>query len=248
LPGLELSFSQTIAEISAIAKVAEPFIHPPSLGALDRFVDRLQSIRNSPETDTYPVSIDDKYPLLTRLSKGEYEPGGGGRTVFGEIVCISTIRPLGMHSTKFWPKRTFRMEGLVTTRLRVMDAETNSEVARWHHDIAQASTPFYTVHTQFQSKKDDNAFPASLPIPRLPGLMITLGDSIEFLLAELFQTEWTKHVARDTAQLKEWRSIQKDRFIRFLTWESDCLKGCSVGTPWNLLKAKSPPASLFYAK
>jgi hypothetical protein len=68
-------------------------------------------------------------------------------------------------------------------------------------------------------------------------------DALEFVLAELFQEEWVKHVAQENDAIRNWAGCQRERLIKLLKWQQDRLEKHS-GSPWTSLKAAKPDADL----
>jgi len=65
----------------------------------------------------------------------------------------------------------------------------------------------------------------------------------EFVLAELFQDSWAKHVAQDSPALNRWAPVQKKRLTSLLQWKMGTL--ASGGSPWTTMKVSKPNDDLF---
>jgi len=71
--------------------------------------------------------------------------------------------------------------------------------------------------------------------------------ALEFLLAELFQEAWRRHVSAETDALKSWRAIQRERLRKLFEWQSHTVAGLNQASPWSTLKLAKPPADIFVA-
>lgn len=71
--------------------------------------------------------------------------------------------------------------------------------------------------------------------------------AVDFALGELFQDRWTKHAIKEGHHTNRWRSLHRDRLVRFFEWQAKRVKD-SVGSPWIALKPAKPPRELLVAK
>lgn len=139
------------------------------------------------------------------------------------------------------------MVGQASTVVRLYEGDPGNpvkELAMWRMEIGDDASPGCHFHVHALGDRPDPPFPHSLPIPRLPGLLVSPMAVFEFVLAELFQNRWRKHAARETADLLRWQSVQRVRLRNVLMWQADQLKTLT-GSPWTALKSQKPPANLF---
>ena len=242
---LEFSFQEFDNEIDALSRIASTFIAPASQGVLPALRELLNSIRQASEGQKYQWRIDESWPLSTKPTRG-YKRGEGSHEVFAAVSSIWHIEPIGGHSRKYWQKRHFVLDGMASTRVRVLRNSPDNEateLAMWRMEIADSASPGSYFHVQVMGETETAPFPNYLEVPRLPGLVATPMLVFEFVLGELFQVEWAREAARDSGSLSQWRHVQHKRFERFLGWQLQCLQ--KSGSPLAVLKASQPDGDLF---
>ena len=244
---LQFKFQEMLTEIDALAGVARGFIEPGHNEVFDQLSTVLKNIRDDPTNKTYEWGIKENYPLRTRVSYGEYQGSCGGQhNVFAEITSVWEIRRI-KPSKRSAPAERFELTGLASTRVRLMEVQPGADpaqIAMWRMEIGDASSPGCHFHVQVLGEAHVGQFPRSLDVPRLPGLVATPPAVIEFVVGELFQKEWPKHIAGQSAKLQRWAPIQRNRLSAVLGWHSKIV--CeSSGSPWTTLKGKKPPDELF---
>lgn len=239
---LEFIFSEFIKELETFKEICSKFVDESTSGVLDQFLADLRTISTSQTEGKHQKwSISRDRPLRTR-SAAAYESNSGKckHTVYGEISSIWEITPQKM--TKAGPaQRRFSLTGLASTRLIIK--EEDIELARWRMEIASDDGPGSYFHAQIMGEKEDQIFPHSLPVPRLPIFLATPMLTIEFLLGELFQEEWAKHISRSNGATQLWSSLQEGRMRKFLDWQKSVL--LSNVSPLHRLKIAKPPGTLF---
>jgi len=247
MPILRFEFQDMLDEVSSFAELAKKFISPTSYGVLGRFHTQLEMYRNSASQSAIDWEIPESDPLVTIPAK-EYEPGGGGKiAVVGEITSKWRIKREPPRK-KQQPAKYFGLMGVASTRVRLKYEATaevpEKEVAMWRMEVADDNAPGCYFHAQILGQSKDPPFPSSLPVPRLPAIMLTPTAVAEFMFAELFQDRWGPHTAGQTPHLNRWAPIQRRRFEYLLDWKMMQLKATS-GSPWSTLKTAQPHANLF---
>jgi len=248
MAALDFLFSDFDKEIAAISGVVKPFIWRNAIGVLNELRATLASIRQAPTGRPYPWQIRESFPLLTIASDGEYEPDNkGAHHVFAAITSTWEIMPLGNNNQGSRQSRHFVLVGQASTVVRLFEGDPDSrdkELAMWRMEIGDDASPGCHFHVHALGDRDEPPFPHSLPIPRLPGLLVSPMAVIEFVLAELFQSKWGEHAAKETADLVQWQSVQRVRLRNVLMWQAEQLQTLT-GSPWTALKSQKPPANLF---
>ncbi|MGJ5038233.1 hypothetical protein ACQR13_29320 [Bradyrhizobium sp. HKCCYLRH3059] len=247
MTALRFQFQDVLNEVSSFNELARKYIAPASLEVLPRFYQALENYRNMPTKEAIDWKIADSCPLCTIPAK-EYEPGGGGhRAIVGEITCIWRIKREPLKKTT-QPAKHFSLIGNASTRVRLKypatDSEPAQEVAMWRMEVADGKAPGCYFHVQILGQSDELPFPKSIPVPRLPSIILTPLAVAEFVLAELFQDAWGKHTAALVPHLQRWAPIQRERLKRLLYWKLKELEQTS-GSPWSALKAAKPDPALF---
>ena len=115
----------------------------------------------------------------------------------------------------------------------------------WRVEVGDDNAPGCTFHIQVLGECLDPPFPKSLSVPRFPSILTTFGDVLEFVLGELFQDDWKKHVNQQSRYVESWRPFQKKRFSRIFNWQENLIKESQGGSPWMSLKQAQPPETLF---
>jgi hypothetical protein len=127
------------------------------------------------------------------------------------------------------------------------DGSKGEELAMWRIEIGDDDSPGCHFHVQIRGEEDDGPFPKRLSVPRLPTCLASPMAALEFLLAELFQEAWRRHVSAETDALKSWRAIQRERLRKLFEWQSHTVAGLNQASPWSTLKLAKPPADIFVA-
>lgn len=232
-------------------ELARPFLDRKSYEViLPEWRQRLINIKNSGMTTSQNWSISKGSPIKTDVSIGEYEQGDrkGKHSVFGQISGTWEIRLPNADDKKVKDiPNSFMLIGLASTAVSMWsaDEEPAVELARWTIDIGDTVSPGCHFHTQIDLDDPDGMFPKSLSVPRLPALLHTPMDALEFLLAELFQKRWYEHSSRETNPVRTWSHCQRRRLSKLLDWQHQALTSTS-GSPWTMFKRKKPSMDMFF--
>jgi hypothetical protein len=245
---LEFDFQDTIAEVDALQKIIGPFCQPASLAVLQELSSTLQSIRDTASDADFNWGIRESRPFLTAVSRGAYQPDDqGALNVFAEITSTWTIRRLRPRKRSH-RAATFLLTGNASTRVRFHREGSQqapvAELAMWRAEVGDAASPGCHFHVQVAGDSADPPFPKSLDVPRLPGLLVTPPSVVEYVVGELFQEQWLKHIAGRGADLNRWVPIQQRRLGAVLGWQLDVVKK-AAGSPWGTLKKAKPHPELF---
>lgn len=247
MAGLKFSFQQMLTELDAFAHLAEKFIAPESRTVLPQFKALLENYRDQQTRDPFDWKIQSANPLKTRVSAGEYEVGKGGKHgVIAQIDACWRIRRIPLAKKTARPLY-FELAGIASTRVRLIceagEGAEHRELAMWRMEVGDDNAPGCHFHVQVLGEKADFPFPNSVPVPRLPSVILTPAAVAEYVLAELFQDDWASHVAYDTPHLRRWAPIQGDRLAKLLGWKLELLR--VGGSPWTTIKRHKPDAALF---
>lgn len=251
--GLGFSFAGMSNEVTSMASLAKSFLEESSLyNVLPMWNRALINFKDEPYSGRrIRWEISERDPIKTKTTS-EYEAGArrGGRTVFGQISCVWEISkpvPKGKKERKrSFRSPTFVVIGLACTKVTIWgveDAGAPKELARWTLEIGDAMSPGCHFHTQINLDARHEIFPKSLPVPRLPSLLHTPMDALDFLLGELFQNSWFKYASQDTDAGKTWAHCQTTRLTNLLKWQSETIKNASAA-PWATLKKQKPSFDL----
>lgn len=238
--GIMLSYVSILNEVYRMKKLTADFIS--SEGVLDACVSNLESIRNSTPNRMHRWEISDEWPLTTVPSAGEYRASqkGGGQTVYGTLTFRWEIENPDCGSGH---PDNFHLIGEATISLK-MFLETHDLVAQWQIEAGDASSPGCHFHSAVNQYGPDGLFPEWLKVPRLPSVLLTPMDGLEFLLGEMFQLRWAQAVSEDSEDKNSWTKSQKTRLSKLLKWKLDKIRNAET-TPWMALKKAKPELGIF---
>lgn len=233
-------------EIESIGQIAGPFLALRARSQLQQVAADLDGIARGTGPRRWAIPLDS--PIQTRLSKGEYQRGGGQHSVFGAFTFVWEIEPSRTQGDTR-PADEVTLVGLASSCLRIIEGDpvrpgTQTELAMWRMEVGDANSPGTHFHVQVLGHGELPPFPSSLDVPRLPGMLVSPFACLEFLVSELFQEDWVKEVNRDTGPLRQWRGVQRSRIRAQLEWQLGEIEAVH-GSPWSALKAAKPPRELF---
>lgn len=258
VPGqLEFSYAAMEQEISAFSKFAKPYLERDSVLIVQRMIDDLKSASTIGNAAT-KWEVSQNRPIRTIVSKGEYMPEAKGehhvRAELSFVWGIENVMPSGpAKKKKLRHPSEFRLTGLASSVVSVfrVEDEENEPIAKWQFDLGAPDSPGCFFHVQILGDHDIDklsVFPKSLDIPRLPSLLFTPMDALEFALGELFQDRWMERSRQTTnPAFGIWRKHQGQRLSRLFTWKQNILKEATA-LPWSSIKNEKPPSDLFSRK
>lgn len=249
---IRFHFEEMHREVDDFYNLAKPFLDPSAEDCLGAFAAKLMAIRskaplaNNPQdvlAKRYGWVIPEHQPLLTKPSR-RYEKGQrqGGLEIVGRLTAVWEITPDAKRNSLDTPKQ-FRLSGNASIVVEWVNAANHECVASWNVDVAappaagESPPPGCMFHVQLPNA-------SRVPVPRLPCLAFTPLAVAEFVLSELFQSEWESHTL--TAASENWSSVQKRRMSRLLAWQQ-ALVEAATGPPWTVLKRERIPHDRFLA-
>ena len=254
---LYFSFAEMEREITNMAGMARTFFDRDLAVVETVITPWLQQRRvfaNAPPGSKIPWSIPRERPIRTRLSMGGYEPDQEGEhTIFATICALWQIAipaVAGQVKRKGSAHPHFVLAGNASTVISVFDncgGNAPCELARWRFEVGTTDSPGCHFHTQVLGDAGDVVFPKSMSIPRLPGLLFTTMDAVEFVLAEIFQDEWKQHVSKENDQIRTWSACQRARIGNVLRWQQEKISKYS-GSPWTSFKSEKPHPHLLLSE
>lgn len=246
MPGILFSFKDTLIELESAKAIAACFLENEEF-AFAQIRTQLESLRANPVRDCVGWELSPQRALRTIVSGGEHAPNGKGISVIGTLSFLWEVKRVQPKKQRA-PAEFFQLAGIASRVLRVFAINDNGsqggELAMWRIEIGDDASPGCHFHVQIRGEANDGPFPKNLSVPRLPGCLLTPMAALEFMLSELFQERWKKHVFAETDALKRWRAIQRDRFLKLFAWQRETV---SVGdrSPWSALKSAKPPERIF---
>ena len=160
----------------------------------------------------------------------------------GGTFCLHyyPLQPRGKRS-----KRDIEFCGKASTKIDLYAKDDpKTRLAMWRLELGAEDSPGCYVHTQILGDSDKPPFPKSVPIPRLPSLFVTPMSAVEFVLGELFQSDWSKVTAGSRGDVLYWRKIQKTRLQKLFSWYRDQMERAGSSS-WVALKEAKPTDHIF---
>lgn len=249
MSALEFRFQDVLNEIDALEKIIGSFCSPSHRDVLPQLRTELADVRDTVTDRDWTWGIRNERPFRTTVSRGAYQRDDqGAHNVFAEITSTWTIRRVRPPGKKGQRADRFALTGNASTRIRLYEEAQPGQqplpLGMWRMEVGVAHSPGCYFHVQVLGETDDRPFPHSLDVPRLPGVLTTPPSVVEYVVAELFQDQWLKHLATQTADLNRWIPIQRGRLGAVLKWQLGVVKDAQ-GSPWMALKQAKPYADLF---
>jgi hypothetical protein len=241
--GLDFRFSDLQLEITNFAQVSRHFLEEEAREILHNWLMDLVNFRDSPRPE-YTWAISEEKPIRT-IKTLDYDRKAGF-SVHGELSCIWEINPKTEAKGKVKGKRANQimcLNGLASTKIKIIRDDQDCRprtIAQWQFEVGDHQSPGCHFHVGIGHFGSESAV---LPVPRLPSILLTPIDALDFLLGEIFQREWREVVSRETDQMKAWSKKQKTRLSKLLKWKQDQIEG-SGGSAWNYLKHQRPVAQI----
>jgi hypothetical protein len=237
-------------ELKSFAKIAADFLTPATITkVIPKFINDLQSIKQSGSFGTIKWQILDSLPLVTKSCEGAYEVGNPGKhDCHAEITAVWEIQPLRIKSGSSLQPKLFTLVGNASTLVRFLESSNGSpttELGSYRIEIGTHDSPGVHFHVQVLGQAATTPFPQSLSVPRFPSYLGTPMSAAEFTLGELFQSSWRREARRNESDHQMWKSIQLDRYKNLFTWQQKVLTETGE-FPLSLLKHSKPPPHLFY--
>ena len=236
--GLKFHLAEICRELIHCHQIAKKYLEPESRDKLQVAVGQLKSIPIS--TDRFDTwQIDAKYPLIVRCNEGHHELSGRGKNVQGRLSFIWELRKIN--------HQTIELVGNASTVVAIHEcagSEVNDNpVLRWQVDVAIGSDlPGPVFHTQIENRE-------KLPVPRLPSLLFSPADCLDFLLGELLQKTWSQRQSDKFQETRRFAATQKSRFCRLLEVQrTELKKSGSESSAWITLKRWKPDDDWFLKK
>ncbi len=233
---LRLSFADLDLEIrSFITLAARDFLEESSLHVLEDYRQQLESLyRGAAKTRFVDWEIALQRPVVT-LPTCDYDRAAS-QMVHAEMTGRAKIKRVG-NDLVFDD---------VATIITIMSHTSHgiTSIGSWHFDVGVVNGPGSFFHAKVEGEFD---FPAEFPVPRLTGLPLIPVAALEYVIGELFQIRWPRHVDADRREVLDWRSVQSRRlFNYFNTLREHVLR--EERTPMVLLKAWKPEDEGLFGK
>ncbi len=224
-------------ELIELEAIAAKFLERGSENKLSTAAAPLKLIAHDRNT-SQPWQIDPAAPLWTVPNKGCHEKDGKGKNLVGCLSFIWILRGDG--------KKQVEVVDKASTVLSIHENDANAAdrsredrcIQKWNIDlVTTASAPGPAFHAQVQNT-------ANVPVPRLPSLLVSPADCLDYLLGELFQDRWREHQIGH-ARIRSFSKYQQSRFRALLSEHLSWLKDIGDSSAWTTLKDQRPRDELF---
>lgn len=233
-------------ELEKLAKIASGFLDISATRVLRQNAAELRAFGESHSAQERPWRIrdEDHHVLRTRSTRGFEEGNSGGYDVFGELAFNWEVTLTDSTRNASFKKQCLKVTGNASTQIRIVRCDNHAIIAQWQFEIGASDSPGTFFHVGVGNAGGE-LFPNNLPVPRIPALLVTPTDALDFLLGELFQTEWPQANAAENDDTRLFGRLQHARLTHMLRW---CLDGLTpragVGSAWMTLKRTKPRTDL----
>lgn len=230
--GIRFNKMELVREVKALGKIARRFLDGSTVWALHELESALTA------TSVGTVGRIELRQLRTRPNDGAHEPGDrrGALSVYAGITGCWELR---------LEDNVIEFCGLSSTKVELFNAEGDERVAMWRVELGADDAPGCYFHVQVLGDREEAPFPHALPVPRLPTIFVTPMAATEYVLGELFQTQWEEAVSRRHPDEDYWRGLQARRLRCLLSWQERELGKRVQSSPWMILKAAKPCPNIF---
>jgi hypothetical protein len=237
---LALSFIDVHDDLLDCKPVFASRLRPEASRRIDQVLATLREISSAAQGRSFKWGIPASAPLLTIGSEGAHQVGqqGHGSSLLGAISFTWTIVPIGSENKARKLQRWFALHNS-SIHVELIDEATNVPVAAWDFDIGDDNSPGCHFHSKSLPLARDNA--PNIDIPRMPTLLYTLTDALDFVVGELWQEEWRKESGAKTPEMQRWRPRTLKRMQALVDWYRTKTRESSL-SGWMTLKCAKPRA------
>ena len=231
--GLKFSVAELQRELNFCDSIAKRYLERQSQGRLKSAAGDLKLIPAT-RNKTQIWQIDKNNPLKTKPSLESSEISGQGYSLQGRLSFKWELRKCD--------QQTVELLGIASTVIsihEIVDAKAKDDyIIKWHVDIVtQKNAPGPAFHTQV-----DN--PANIDVPRLPSILFSPVDCLDFLLGELYQEKWSRYQSSNS-RIKSLAKTQQSRIRRLLQEQNTVLGDLGYQSAWITLKNWIPSDKVF---
>jgi hypothetical protein len=236
---VEFSYRELASDMRSFAEKESQFLSLASPNLMRDAAGRLEDASQSPNQTAWSVEDTPYTRLETVVSSGESELGNNvAWTIKGGLSFRWDI--LRSASGK---NPRFRIVN-ATTRLSLLLCSPEGAVAPgeeagravWRFEIGDPQHPGTLFHSQVDWPLVDDR---RLEVPRLPSIVLTPVEALDFMLGELFQLRWPQG-----QKGTRWQSTQRGRLLKFLEGAADTVNGATDRSALMSLKAWKPAMRL----
>lgn len=229
-------YDDVVQELNYLSEVTADFLDPDSVAnGLRLLIQQLNALRANRDGASLNWMLPLDRPIRTVNSRGRAEQGTEWPLAFGTMSMTWHLRNRMRVQVGRKSCVAFEVSDQASIRLSIHTMRANRDPisdGTWHFDIGADDNPGFYTHSQVVLQRP-------LEIPRLPSLIFTPMDALDFLLGELFPKTWPKHVS-NRRQQSPFSKFQSERLRKALTWWSSL---CTPNQPLSDWRGKRPEAN-----
>lgn len=252
-PPVRFKVADLATEVEIMQKLAKDFLDPGCIGVLRRLKESIDTLKHS--TQEMTISVGSDWPIRTVPCRGGYERGerGGRKELFGELLLKWVLRPLPGTEKE----RQVEIAGIASNLVRLKAGPQGQEVivASWRMEVGDGNGPGALFHSQIPDSLEEGnhseerdplrMWPRWLPVPRLPIPPMTPMLALEFILAEIFQDGWPRHLSTGSQEVNRWSNLQRQRYATYFEWQKNNALESGQGSPILATKNAAPDPEIF---
>jgi hypothetical protein len=236
--GMKFKIADLQRQMNEIAEIASEYL---DRGSKEKLKDAARNVKFISKQPTGKWQIDRSDPIKTIPSWGACEKDGKGKDLQGWMSFV-----WGMKRGR---NGIVELNGKASTVITIHEIEKNGRsyrlkhaesewLQRWNIDVVtDEGAPGPAIHAQISNR-------ANVPVPRLPSILFTPADCLDFLLGELFQENWEEHLAGHS-HTASFAVSQQDRMQRLLKEHDSRLQDRGRLSAWTNFKKGRPTDDLF---
>ncbi|MBW7971870.1 hypothetical protein [Bradyrhizobium sp. BR 10289] len=242
-----LSFEAVCEQLEGIVRLGGSYFEPDAESIVAQACDDLRAIKDGQNEGQIIWSVPQDRPIRT-IATNSYQRGNKGG--LAAQACLSFIWEVKKVARK---RDEFAIVGLCSTKITLHDTSDrlNGVVnpLTWTFEMGSHDSPGCHFHSQIDWKapikavykeEEMQAWP-SLDVPRLPSLLVTPGDCLDYILGELFQEAWPKkYEETEIAHIGRWLSTSRQRIAAVLRSSLQAAEEGTSTSPWIAIKQWYP--------
>ena len=221
MANLRLLYDAICAELFGMAELAGDFLQVGSMNPVAKAAYDLKEIHKR-KGGVWRIREDS--PIKTKPTIS-YQPNDeGGIAVIGMLSFIWDVQIQGKY---------LLLAGKTSTVITIVPAtDEKSPVLCWKTEMGDSNSPGCHFHIHIPRTIQGRAF----DVPRLPSILLTPTDCLDFMLGELFQERWVRHQESQAIANANWRTETRSRIATLLRKQAERVAAPAELTPWIHLK------------
>lgn len=237
---------QVASELRAIVRIAAPFLLPEAKDMLDRSAYQLQAFVSSGVQEwTWELrratATEPHLAVRTKEHKGTYQEGARGHhSLQGELSWTISLKKVARNTVAISGNAS--MSICIWRLPRHSRRSLRKQFIAFNFDVGQASGPGPCMHAQVKAFRGNTAIvgQSEIDIPRIPSLIATPPDCVDYLLSQLFQEKWHRRFHNERAAEAQIWVKQRQRFATLFNHAQQSVLGANDRTGWQWMRTWIP--------